>query len=56
MGAAEDWLQLSRGVRRPLATGDEFLLLTADANVPEGDSVDEARTQVFTLRITSSPL
>jgi hypothetical protein len=56
MGAQGDWMQLSRGVRRSLATGDEFLLLTADANVPEGDSVDEARTQVFTLRITSSPL
>lgn len=47
-GANVDWLPLHRGVRRSLSTGDEFLLLAADANMTEGDK-DDARTQVFSL-------
>jgi hypothetical protein len=46
--AKVDWLPLHRGVRRTLVTGDEFLLLAADANMTDGDE-DDARTQVFSL-------
>lgn len=45
---SQDWVPLHRGVRRPLATRDEFLLLAADTNVSVGDT-DEARTQVFSV-------